>query len=68
MALIQTFFKEEESGRAKAEIHEIDDGYVIKYYDPRGELVKEEPQPSKYLQFAEDAAENWALGIRVLNG
>jgi hypothetical protein len=30
--------------------------------------MKEELHAGKSLQWAEDAAENWALGIKVLNG
>ena len=68
MTIVQTFFKEEEGGRAQAEIHDTAQGWLIKYYDTRGSLIREELHAGKSLQWAEDAAENWALGIKVLNG
>ncbi|MDB4786170.1 hypothetical protein OAG36_00395 [bacterium] len=68
MIAIKTIFKEEEGGRAKAIIHDTQQGWLIKYYDTRGSLMKEELHAGKSLQWAEDAAENWALGIKVLNG
>ena len=68
MAIVQTFFKEEETGRAQAEIHDTPQGFMVKYYDTRGSLIREELHAGKSLQYAEDAAENWALGIKVLNG
>ncbi len=68
MREIQTFYKEEEDGRARAVISEADNGWLIKYYDTRGSLISSETHVGKSLQYAEDAAENWALGIKVLNG
>jgi len=68
MTEIQTFFKEEEDGRARAVISEADNGWLIEYFDTRGSLISSETHVGKSLQYAEDAAENWALGIKVLNG
>ena len=66
--IVQSFFKEEETGQAKAVIYETPGGWLIKYYDPRGSQIAEELHSGKSLRWAEDAAENWALGIKVLNG
>ena len=66
--LVSTTFKLQEDGKAQALIYETDDGWLIEYYDPRGSLISSETHSSKSLQWAEDAAENWATGIKVLNG
>ena len=67
MTYVTTIYKDDEGGRARADIVKTDNGYTIEYYDPRGELMKEEPHPGKSLVWAESAAENWALGIKMLN-
>lgn len=67
MKYITTVYKEENGGRSRADVIQTDGGYVIEYFDPRGELFKTEPHPGKSIQWAEDAAENWALGIKNLN-
>ena len=66
--LVSTTFKLQEDGKAQAMIYETDDGWLIEYYDPRGSLISRETHSGKSLQWAEDAAENWATGIKVLNG
>ena len=66
--LVITTFKLQEDGNAQALIYETDDGWLIEYYDPRGSLISSEAHSGKSLQWAEDAAENWATGIKVLNG
>jgi hypothetical protein len=67
MKLIATHFKEEASGRATAEIYEASNGFSIRYIDPAGQVLATETHPGKSLQWVEDAAENWALGIKLLN-
>jgi hypothetical protein len=67
MKLIETHFKEESTGHARAEIYEASNGFSIRYIDPSGNLLKTETHPGKSLQWVEDAAENWALGIKLLN-
>lgn len=64
---VTTIYKEDNGGRARADIIKGEDGYVIEYFDSRGELIKTEPHPGKSQSWAEDAAENWALGIKLLN-
>ena len=66
--LVSRRIKDEEAGNAQALIFEADNGWRIEYYDPRGTLMSTELHERKSLQWAEDAAENWALGIKVLNG
>jgi hypothetical protein len=66
--LITTVYKEESGGKARAEIELEGGGYEITYYDTRGEAFQTESFPGKSLRYVEDTAENWALGIKVLNG
>ena len=67
MTLVSTHFKEEAAGHAKAEIYQCNNGYSIRYIDPAGNLLKTEQHVGKSLHWVEDAAENWALGIKLLN-
>ena len=68
--LLSTFFKEGTDLKAKAEVHQNDlrNGYLIRYYDHNGHHIMDEEFVGNSLQFVEDAAENWVLGIKVLNG
>ena len=65
--LISTFFKEDASG-LRAEVHKKENGYIVEYYDNSGNLFKSEPHIGKSIHWAESAAENWAKGIKILNG
>jgi len=38
--------------------------YYIKYYKKNGECFHTEPFPGRSVYYVEDAAENWALGIK----
>lgn len=70
MKLISIYYKEENNSRARAEVirEDRDGGYSIHYYHATGDLFKTESYEGKSLQYVEDAAENWTLGIKVLNG
>lgn len=65
--LISTVVKEDGNLNMRAEIHQTPTGYSILYYNPTG-FVKAEDYYGKTLRYVEDAAENWAAGIKVLNG
>lgn len=67
--LISTYFKEN-ANAARAEVLKNDAGeyYYIDYYDASGSKFYTETFPGKSLHFVEDAAENWASNIKVLNG
>jgi len=64
---ISTFFKEDTDG-PRAEVYLEETGYTIRYYDMSGSLFRTEEFTGKSLHYVEDAAENWALGIKNLNG
>lgn len=65
--LISTFFKEDTSG-ARAEVYKSQDGYEIQYYDMNGNFMMSETHHDKSVYWVEDAAQNWARGIKNLNG
>ena len=63
---ISTYYHD--SGKGWAEIH-IDlkeELLYIKYFDEGGGLLTKEEFPNKSMRYVEDAAENWALGIKKL--
>lgn len=67
MKLISTYYKEDTSIKARAEVVEDNGIYVIHYYNGAGNLFRTEEFAGKSLQYVEDAAENWTLGIKLLN-
>lgn len=57
-----------EEGKGKCEIH-IDyknEYFYIKYFDDNGKQFFTEDFIGKSYRYVEDAAENWALGIKKL--
>lgn len=66
MTLISTYFHNDSN--ARAEVKHLDGMYVIEYYDQSGSMFKREEYKNNSIYFVEDAAENWALGIKKLNG
>jgi len=68
MIVISEYFSEQKSTAVRAEVFLNSDEYGIRYYSIDGGLIKEEAFPGKSLTYVEDAAENWAKGIKVLNG
>lgn len=68
MNVISTYYKEETEGQARAEVILEGDTYSINFYDARGEFFMQESYVGKSLRYVEDTAENWTLGIKVLNG
>ena len=63
---VSTFFAENNLGRA--EVFHGHDSHYIEYYDQNGVLFHTEHFQGKSIHYVEDAAENWALGIKQLNG
>lgn len=68
MKHISTYFKEGAELKSRAEVVVENGDYSIHYYNLNGQLFHTESFAGKSLQYVEDAAENWALGIKVLNG
>ena len=57
-------------GRGYCEIHfDFREEFAyIKYYDDKGNMFFTEDFKGKSLRYVEDAAENWALGYKKLEG
>jgi len=69
MAHISTYW----AGNGKegyAEVHKNieEGGCFIRYFDSNGVRFFTEEFPGKSIHYVEDAAENWALGIKKLEG
>lgn len=67
MTVISTYFSENTQG-ARAEVIRDSEYYKIRYYDMNGNVLMTEHHEGKSLHWVESAAENWALGIKNLNG
>lgn len=65
--LISTFY--ESNGKAgRAEVYKDSHlGYYIEFYRADGSLITTEYFTNHSIHYVEDAAENWALGIKLLN-
>ena len=68
--LISEYYKDDGS---VAKVYQIVTGmdgersfFSITYKDPNGVRLMQEDFPYKALGYVEDAAENWALGIKLL--
>lgn len=57
----------EQSNLMSARVCKNDTTFFIEYVKD-GSVFKTESFPGKSLRYVEDAAENWAIGIKVLNG
>jgi len=63
--LVSTHYKE---GHGRAEIKKADSGYVVEFYNERGDMIESKNFFDKSIYFVEDVAENWTLGYKVING
>jgi hypothetical protein len=52
----------------RAEVYHGHDAHYIEYYDQNGNMFHTEHFPGRSIHYVEDAAENWTLGIKQLNG
>lgn len=66
--VISSYFKEETYGRVRADVVGFDGTYQIRYYDQSGVCYRTEDFRGKGLQEVENIAEDWALGVKTLNG
>lgn len=66
MTVISTYISEATKGRA--EVKQDGDTYSIDYFDANGNFIINEQFAGKSLRYVEDAAENWALGVKTLLG
>jgi|TARA_B100001094_G_C17473264_1_gene458436 hypothetical protein len=64
MELISTYWRDSDNSTAKV-YKKVDEKCTIQYYSNLGVLLGSESFPDKTLRYHEDAAENWALGIKL---
>jgi len=63
---ISTVYSEHNEGRCDVILDLKEEMFYIEYYDSNGKLFFTEEFPNKSMRYVEDAAENWALGIKKL--
>jgi hypothetical protein len=65
---ISTYYSDFGQGYAEVWMDFKEEVAFIKYFDDNSNKFFEEDFPSKAIGYVEDAAENWALGIKKLEG
>jgi len=63
---ISTYYSDHNEGYAEVWIDFKEEIAFIKYFDDNNNRFFEEDFPGKSVRYVEDAAENWALGIKKL--
>lgn len=63
---ISTYYHDSGKGWAEVHIDLKEELLYIKFFDEAGALLVTEEFPNKSMRYVEDAAENWALGIKKL--
>jgi hypothetical protein len=63
---LSTYYSDDEKGYCEIHFSFKDEMAYIKYYDENNKQFFLEEFPDKSLRYVEDAAENWALGIKSL--
>ena len=59
---ISTYYKDDNKGKAVVFVNTKEELTFVNYYDETDQFIKTTEFPDKSLRYAEDAAENWALG------
>lgn len=65
---ISTYWADDGRGYAEVWMDFKEEVAFIKYFDDNKTKFFEEDFPNKSIGYVEDAAENWALGIKKLEG
>jgi len=63
---LSTYWADDGRGRCEVHVDFKEEMIYIKYFDDKNHLFYTEEFPNKSLRYVEDAAENWALGIKKL--
>jgi len=63
---ISTYYSDHNEGYAEVWIDFKEELAFIRYFDDNSNRFFEEDFPGKSIRYVEDAAENWALGIKKL--
>lgn len=63
---ISTYYSDIDRGYCEVHVDYKEEMFYIKYYDDNGKKFFTEEFTKNTLRYVEDAAENWALGIKKL--
>jgi hypothetical protein len=63
---LSTHFSDDNRGKAEVHVDFKHEMFYIKYFDNNNKRFYTEEFEGKTLRYVEDAAENWALGIKAL--
>lgn len=63
---LSTYYSDHGEGYCEIYFNFKEELAFIKYFEDNGKKFFEEEFPGKSLRYVEDAAENWALGIKKL--
>ena len=63
---ISTYYSDLDNGHCDVILDLKREMYYIEYYDDNKRQFFTEEFPNKSMRYVEDAAENWALGIKKL--
>lgn len=64
---LSTYYSDHDEGYCEIHFDFKEELAYIKYFDNNGKQFFEEEFPNNSLRYVEDAAENWALGIKKLD-
>jgi hypothetical protein len=65
---LSTYWSETGEGYAEIHVDMKNESFYIKYFDSNNKRFFTEDFPDKSLRYVEDAAENWALGVKYFTG
>lgn len=63
---LSTFYSDRDKGYCEVHVDLKNEMFYIKYFDDNNRQFFVEDFPNKSLQYVNDAAENWACGIKKL--
>jgi len=63
---LSTYYADHSSSYCEIHMNFKEEMLYINYFDDTGKQFFSEDYPNKSLRYVEDAAENWALGIKQL--
>jgi len=64
---ISTYYADDGMGYCEVHVDYKQEMFYLKYFDENGKCFFTEDYPNKAMRYVEDAAENWALGIKKLS-
>ena len=64
---ISTYYADDNRGYCELHVDYKEEMFYLKYFDDHGKQFFTEEYPNRSMRYVEDAAENWALGIKKLD-